>query len=83
MSLDASPQKQALPCGGFISTAFTFNTVAVQNAANFTYVAKSTADGLYSLSNATAPKKYTFKSDRERMLYIIGRQGSVAGCSGY
>ncbi len=83
MSLDATPQTFPLPSGGFISTIFTFKDVQTQAAANATYVAKSTADGLYASSNATAPKKYTFRSDRERMLYIIGQQGTVPRASGY
>ncbi len=83
MSLEATPQIFPLPCGGYISTIFTFKDVQTQAAANSTYVAKSTADGLYASSNAVAPKKYTFKSDRERMLYIIGKQGTVPGASGY
>ena len=84
MSLDATPKTYPLPDGkGFISTVFTFQTVQIQAAANSVYVAKSTADGLYASSNATAPKKYNFKTDYERMQYIIGRQGTVPGASGY
>jgi len=84
MSLEATPKTYPLPDGrGFISTVFTFQSVQVQNAANSVYAAKSTADGLYVSSNAIAPKKYNFKTDYERMQYIIGRQGSVPGASGY
>jgi hypothetical protein len=83
MSLEKTPQIQALPCGGFISTVFTFQSVQVQNAANSVYVQKSTVDGQYAAANPTAPKKYTFKSDYERMQYILGCRGTVPGASGY
>ncbi len=83
MSLDHTPKIETLPCGGFISTVFTYQTAQVQNAANSVYVAKSTIDGQYAAQNPTAPKKYIFKTDYERMQYIIGRQGSVPGASGY
>ena len=80
---DASPKLQTLPCGGFISTVFTYNTVAVQAAANSVYVQKSTVDGQYAAANPTKPSKYIFKTDRERMQYIIGRQGTESKCTGY
>ena len=83
MSLEKTPQWQALPCGGFISTQFVFQTVENQNAANTVYVQKSTVDGQYAEANPTAPKKYVFKTDRERMQYIIGCRGVVPGASGY
>ena len=83
MSDNSSPQTYPLPSGGYISTVFTFQSPQVQGAANAVYVQKSTADGLYASSNASAPRKYTFKTDYERMQYIIGRQGSVPGASGY
>lgn len=69
-----SPQVYSLPCGGTISTAFVFNTVDTQAAANSVYVAKSTIDGQYAASNAAAPRKYVFKTDAERMQFILGRQ---------
>jgi hypothetical protein len=83
MSLDKTPQIQALPCGGFISTVFTYQNVGIQNAANSVYIQKSTVDGQYAAANAAAPKKYTFKTDYERMQYIIGCRGVVPGASGY
>jgi hypothetical protein len=70
----SSPQTYNLPCGGVISTAFVFNTVETQGAANSVYVAKSTIDGQYAASNAVAPRKYVFKTDAERMQFILGRQ---------
>lgn len=81
MSLDHTPKIQVLPCGGFISTVFTYQSVQVQNAANSVFVAKSTIDGQYAAQNNA--KKYTFKTDYERMQYIIGCQGTVPGASGY
>ena len=80
---DHSPQLQYLPGGGVISTAFVFQTVQLQNAANSVYIQKSTVDAGYAASNPSAPKKYTFKTDYERMQYIIGRQGKARGASGY
>jgi hypothetical protein len=79
-----TPEWTQLRCGGgFVSTTFVFQTVQNQNAANSVYVAKSTADAAYLSSNAQTPKKYTFKSDWERMQYILGRTGSAPGCTGY
>lgn len=81
MSLEATPKKIDLPCGGVVSTAFVFQSVAVQAAANSTYVLKSTIDGQYAASNPNAPRKYQFKSDAERMQYIIGRSATSPGCA--
>jgi hypothetical protein len=83
MSDNNSPQLEYLPCGGVVSTHFVFQTVSFQNAANSVYVQKSTADALYLSSNPIAPKTYTFKTYYERMQYIIGRQGTAKGASGY
>ncbi len=80
---DFSPQIQPLPHGGVISTAFVFQSVKIQNAANTVYLQKSTVDAQYAVTNPTAPKKYIFRTDYERMQYIIGRQGTVPGASGY
>ncbi len=78
---DANPKLEFLPSGGVVSTAFVFQTSDFQNAANSVYVHKSTVDASYAASNSN--KKYTFKSDRERMQYIIGRQATQPRCSGY
>jgi hypothetical protein len=83
MSQDATPKTYPLPTGGFISTTFVFQSVQVQGAANSVYVQKSTVDGQYAAANPTAPRKYNFKTDYERMQYIIGQRGSVPGASGY
>lgn len=79
----ASPKLEYLPHGGVISTPFVFQTVSFQNAANSVYYQKSTADAYYIASNPIAPKAYTFKTYHERMQYIIGRQGTAKGASGY
>jgi hypothetical protein len=83
MSQDATPKLSQLPYGGFISTTFVFESVQVQAAANSVYVQKSTVDGQYAQANPLAPKKYNFKTDYERMQYIIGQRGTVPGASGY
>jgi len=81
--MDASPKLQYLPSGGVVSTLFVYYNPEVQNAANSVYVQKSTVDGQYAAANPAAPKKYIFKTDYERMQYIVGRQGTVPKCSGY
>jgi hypothetical protein len=78
---DNTPEWYALPKGGFISTVFTFQSKDVQNQANATYVHKSTVDASYVATNSN--RKYNFKTDRERMLYIIGQRGTVPRASGY
>ena len=82
MSLDSSPQISILRTGGYISTLFVHGTVANQAAANSVYAYKSTVDGQNALSPQTANRVYTFKTDRERMQYLIGRIGTVPQCTG-
>jgi len=79
--MDATPKLQYLPFGGVVSTIFTFESPQVQGAANSVYVHKSTVDAEYAAANSK--KVYTFKTDYERMQYIIGRQGTVPRASGY
>jgi hypothetical protein len=81
MSQDYTPKLQTLPFGGVVSTAFVFETVDYQNAANMVYVQKSTVDAGYAASNSS--RVYTFKSDYERMQYILGRTAKVPKASGY
>jgi hypothetical protein len=75
MSQSETPKRTLLPRGGFISTIFTYQSIDIQNAANSVYVQKSTIDA----SNAAAGsfKVYTFKTDRERMQYLIGQRANV------
>jgi hypothetical protein len=83
MSLEASPKITVLPTGGFVSTVFVHGTVANQAAANSAYVSKSTIDADYRKTyGSNSGRVYTFKSDRERMQYLLGRIGSVPKCTG-
>lgn len=81
--MDATPKLQYLPGGGVISTLFVYQSVDIQRAANSVYAQKSTIDAQYSSANPLAPKKYIFRTDYERMQYIIGQRGSIPGASGY
>ena len=81
MSADFSPKLVYLPCGGVISTIFTFQSVIVQEAANIVYVHKSTIDGQNAAAGSSA--KFNFKTHADRMQYIIGRQGTWPKASGY
>jgi hypothetical protein len=83
MSLEASPTISVLPTGGYVSTVFVYGTVANQAAANSAYVSKSTIDADYDrIYGSNSGRVHTFKSDRERMQYLIGRIGSVPKCTG-
>jgi hypothetical protein len=82
MSLESSPRISVLPTGGFVSTIFVYNSVGAQNAANSVYVQKSTIDAEYAADPTKAGRVYTFKSDYERMQYLIGRVGTVPKCTG-
>jgi RPA family protein len=83
MSLEASPTTSVLPTGGYVSTVFVHGTVANQAAANSVYVSKSTIDADYGrIYGSNSGRVHTFKSDRERMQYLIGRIGSVPKCTG-
>ena len=83
MSTDHTPKLVTLPCGGVISTVFLYNTVAINAANASVYVQKSTIDAANLAANPATPSKYVFKTDRERMQYIIGRQGTAPKCTGY
>jgi hypothetical protein len=61
------------PCST-ISTVFVFESPAVQNAANNIYVYTSTQNATTGLSG----KKIQFKSDYERMQYLLGKYGTGA-----
>ena len=79
--MDGTPKLEYLRSGGVVSTIFTFESPQVQGAANSVYVHKSTVDAGYAAEHSN--RTYTFKTDYERMQYIIGRQGSVPRASGY
>jgi hypothetical protein len=83
LAADRSPQIVRLPDGQVISTAFVYQSVAIQNAANSVYIRKSTIDAQNLVANPSAPAKYIFRTDYERMQYIIGKRGVARGASGY
>ena len=56
-----------------VSTIFVYDSPQAQNAANSIYVYKSTIDSLPA--NVASGKKYQFKTDFERMQYILGLYG--------
>lgn len=59
------------PCVVAASTIFVFDTVQVQKAANTVYEQVSA----FNNSTPANGKKYQFKTDFERMQFLIGRQG--------
>lgn len=74
--MDASPQLQVMRTGGYISTSMVFKSRGFQNSANTTYE-------FVSSYNSTKPNTpYTFKTDRERMLFKIGQLASMPGAAG-
>jgi hypothetical protein len=58
-------------CQTKISTFFVFDSPTVQTAANSVYVNAST----FNVANAANGRKYQFKTDFERMQYILGLYG--------
>jgi hypothetical protein len=71
---EASPQKIFLPCSGILSTPYVFLDTGFQNAANSVYVQKSTIDA----SNLARGKgAYTFKTNFERMQFLVGQAGTA------
>jgi hypothetical protein len=60
-----------------LSTIFTFDSPAVQNAANTVYFNVSTVNG-QNRNNAVGNGNYIkFKSDYERMQYLLGLFGTT------
>jgi hypothetical protein len=70
---------QSQSCKVKVSTPFVFESVAYQNAANNVYeyvTAYNTAN------NATVTgSNYKFKSDYERMQYLLGQKNRSPGCN--
>jgi hypothetical protein len=62
-------------CKIAVSTIFVFDTPQVQTAANNVYEYVTAFNN--ATSNSSKNVKYQFKSDWERMQYILGRQGRV------
>jgi|LakMenEpi03Aug12_release.lakeMendotaPanAssembly.Ray.scaffolds.fasta_scaffold715126_3 hypothetical protein len=63
------------PCIVATSTIFVFATPQVQTAANNVYEYVTAYNN--ATTNSSKNVKYQFKTDFERMQYIIGRQGRV------
>lgn len=76
MSDTANPRIQFLPSGGAISTIYTFKSKEFQKAADSVYVQKSTLDASYLAAGSL--KQYQFKSQGERLQYLIGQIGQTA-----
>jgi hypothetical protein len=70
---------QSQSCKVKVSTPFVFDNVAYQNAANnvYEYVkAYNTANNATTTGNT-----YKFKSDYERMQYMLGQKNRGTGCN--
>ena len=65
-------------CGCSVSTIFVFQSPDFQNAANTVYEHKKAVDA-YNAS-AGNNNKYTFKSDYERMQYLMGSYNRNTSC---
>ena len=57
-------------CAGAISTLYQFESPSFQTAANTVYIQKSTFDSIPE--NQAKGKVYTFKTQGERLQYVIG-----------
>jgi len=62
-------------CQTKVSTIFTFESPAFQNAANMVYVSVSTINATNNNNAAGNTNYIKFKSDYERMQYLIGLYG--------
>ncbi len=70
---------QSQSCKVKVSTPFVFESVAYQNAANNVYeyvTAYNTANNA-----AVTGSNYKFKSDYERMQYVLGQKNRSTGCN--
>lgn len=66
-------------CQTTVSTIFTFESPEFQRACNMVYVNVSTVTG--SVANPTGNTNYIkFKSDYERMQYLLGQYGYAPKC---
>lgn len=62
-----------------VSTPFVFETVAYQNGANQVY---EYVQAYNTANNASVTgSNYKFKSDYERMQYLLGQKARKPGCS--
>ena len=74
-----SDNTRICPCA--VSTIFVFDSPQVQTAANTVYVQKQISDSVAStLAAGTGkpPVLYQFKSDQERMQYLLGLYGRTS-----
>lgn len=70
---------QSQSCKVKVSTPFVFESVAYQNAANNVYEYVNTYN---TANNATVTgNTYKFKSDYERMQYLLGQKNRGTGCN--
>jgi hypothetical protein len=70
---------QSQSCKVRVSTPFIFESPAVQRANNMVYEyvqAYNTANNVGNSGNV-----YKFKSDYERMQYLLGQKGRATGCN--
>lgn len=72
---DSSPRITMTRSGALVSTLFVYVSPTIQNAANSVYQQKVAADAAFSTINSF--DVYRFKTDRERMQYLIGRMGQA------
>ena len=67
---------QLQPCSVKVSTIFVLDSPVAQTAANTVYVAVSTFNN--RAGNVASGTKYQFKTDYERMQYLIGLYGRAS-----
>lgn len=65
-------------CPYAVSTIFVFQSPDFQNAANTVYEYKQSVDAFNAARGNNA--KYTFKSDYERMQYLLGSYNRKTSC---
>jgi len=74
------PGESNCPCNSYPSTpTFIVDSPTFQNAANTVYLAKVAYDR--NAANVASNRVKQFKSDYERMQYLLGRYGRACGTS--
>jgi hypothetical protein len=74
ISMSGATTTTNCPCA--VSTIFIFQSPAVQTAAESVYIQKQNYDAAQSTMGSKA--KYQFKTDFERMQYLIGQYGQFS-----
>jgi len=69
--VDSSPRIYKTSSGQYISTPYVYVSLERQNAANMVYQQKTEADAAAAAAGKNTV--YRFKTDAERMQYLIGR----------